>query len=106
MNVVNEYDKKRNGFTEVVTICHVMCRYFDRFLLQVHRNWRQACLFYLAPGLICEGYWQVNSRRSIFRFADPKYVKINFRLTRSSAPGNHGVIYAAFGEKLKTVGQL
>ena len=27
--------------------------------------------FYLALGLICEGYWQVNSRRSIFRIADP-----------------------------------
>ena len=48
------------------------CRYFDRFLLQgVDRNWRQACFFYLAPGLICEGYWQVYSRRSIFRIADP-----------------------------------
>ena len=48
------------------------CRYFDRFLLQgVNRNWRQACLFYLTPGLICEGYWQVNSRRSFFRIADP-----------------------------------
>ena len=48
------------------------CRYFDRFLLQVDKNWRQACFCYLAPGLMCEGYWQaVNSRRSIFRFADP-----------------------------------
>ena len=72
MNVVNQYGEKRNGFTEVVALCHVTCRYFDRFLLQgVDRNWRQACLFYLAPGLICEGYWQVNSRRSIFRIADP-----------------------------------
>ena len=72
MNVVNEYGEKRNGFTEVVAFCHVTCRYFDRFLLQeVDRNWRQACFFYLAPGLICEGYWQVNSRRSIFRIADP-----------------------------------
>ena len=50
----------------------MMCRYFERFLLQgVDRNWRQACFFYLAPGLICEGYWQVNSRKSIFRIADP-----------------------------------
>ena len=72
MNVVNEYGEKRNGFTEVVAFCHVTCRYFDRFLLQgVDRNWRQACFFYLAPGLICEVYWQVNSRRSIFRIADP-----------------------------------
>ena len=71
MNVVNEYGEKQNGFTEVVAFCHVTCRYLDRFLLQVDRNWRQACLFYLAPGLICEGYWQVNSRRSIFRIADP-----------------------------------
>ena len=31
----------------------------------------QACFFYLAPGLICEGYWQVNFRRSIFGIADP-----------------------------------
>ena len=51
------------------------CRYFDRFLLQgVDRNWRQACFFYLAPGLICEGYWQVYSRRSIFRIADPTLI--------------------------------
>ena len=72
MNVVNEYGEKRNGFTEVVAFCHVTCRYFDRFILQgVDRNWRQACFFYLAPSLICEGYWQVNSRRSIFRIADP-----------------------------------
>ena len=72
MNIVNQYGEKRNGFTEVVAFCHVTCRYFDRFLLHgVDRNWRQACFFYLAPGLICEGYWQVNSRRSIFRIADP-----------------------------------
>ena len=81
MNVVNEYGEKRNGFTEVVAFCHVTCRYFDRFLLQgVDRNRRQACFFYLAPGLICEGYWQVNSRRSVFRIADPiKYVCKAFR---------------------------
>ena len=72
MDVVNEYGEKRNGFAEVVAFCHATCRYFDRFLLQgVDRNWHQVCLFYLAPGLICEGYWQVNSRRSIFRIADP-----------------------------------
>ena len=75
MNVVNEYGENRNGFTEVVAFCHVTCRYFDRFLLQgVDRNWRQACIFYLAPGLICEVYWQVNSRRSIFRIADPIFI--------------------------------
>ena len=74
MNVVNEYGEKQNGFAEVVAFYHVTCRYFDRFLLQeVDRNWRQACLFYLAPGLICEGYWQINSRRSIFGIADPTY---------------------------------
>ena len=79
MNVVNEYGEKRNGFTEVVAFCHVTCRYFDRFLLQgVDRNWRQACFFYLAPGLICEVYWQVNSRRSIFRIADPIILSIFF----------------------------
>ena len=66
VNVVNQYGEKQNGFAEVVAFCHVTCRYFDRFLLQVDRNWRQACFFYLAPGLICEEYWQVNSRRSIF----------------------------------------
>ena len=55
MNVVNQYGEKRNGFTEVVAFCHMTCRYFDRFLLQgVDRNWRQACFFYLAPGLIYE----------------------------------------------------
>ena len=63
---------RNNGFAEVVAFCHVTCRYFDRFLLQgVDKNWRQACLFYLAPGLISEVYWQVNSRKSIFRIADP-----------------------------------
>ena len=67
----------RNGMVlqEVAAFCHVTCRYFNRFLLQgVDRNWRQACFFYLAPGLICKGYWQVNSQRSIFRIADPTYV--------------------------------
>ena len=74
MNVVNEYGEKQNGFAEVVAFCHMTCRYFDRFLLQgVDKNWRQACFFYLAPSLICEGYWQINSRRSIFRIADPIY---------------------------------
>ena len=79
MNVVNECGEKRTGFAEVVAFCHVTCRYFDRFLLQgVDRNWHQARCFYLALGLICEGYWQVNSRRSIFCIADP-----------SNAYGNH-----------------
>ena len=72
MNVVNQYGEKRNDFAEVAALYHVTCRYLDRFLLQVvDRNWRQACFFYLAPGLICEGYWQVNSQRSIFHIADP-----------------------------------
>ena len=72
MNVVNQYDEKRNCFAEVAAFCHVTCRYFDRFLPQgVDRNRCQACLFYLAPGLICEGYWQVNSGRLIFRIVDP-----------------------------------
>ena len=72
MNVVNEYGEKPNDFSEVVAFCRVTCRYFDRFLLQgVDKNWCQACFSYLALGLICEGYWQVNSRRSIFRIADP-----------------------------------
>ena len=72
MNVVNQYGEKQNSFIKVVAFCHVTCRYFDRFLLQgVVRNRRQACFFYLAPNLICEGYWQVDSRRSIFRIADP-----------------------------------
>ena len=74
MNVVNQYGEKRNGFTEVVAFCHVTCRYFDRFLLQgVDRNRRKPAFSNLAPGLICEVYWQVNSRRSIFRIADPSY---------------------------------
>ena len=72
MNVANEYTEKRNGFADVVAFCHVTCRYFDRFLLQgVDKNWCQACFFYLAPGLICEGYWHFNSWRSIFRITDP-----------------------------------
>ena len=74
MNFVNEFGEKRNGFAEVVAFYHVTCRYFDRFLLQgVDKNWRQACFFYLAPGLISEVYWQVKSRRSIFRIANPTY---------------------------------
>ena len=39
----------------------------------IYRNRRQACFLYLAPGLICGGYWQVNSGRSIFCIADPNY---------------------------------
>ena len=47
-----------NGFAGVVVFYHVTCRYFDKFQLQgVDRNWCQACIFYLAPGLICEEYW-------------------------------------------------
>ena len=41
MNVLNQYDEKENGFTEVVAFCHVTCRYFNRF--RVDRNWCQAC---------------------------------------------------------------
>ena len=54
MNVVNQYGEKQNGFAEVLAFCHMTCMYFERFLLQVDRNWGQTCLFYLAPGLICE----------------------------------------------------
>ena len=72
MNIVNQYGEKQNSFAEVAAFCHMTYRYFDRFLLQgVNRNWRQACFFYLALGLICEGYWQVNSLRSIFCNVDP-----------------------------------
>ena len=76
MNVMNEYGEKRNGFAEVVAFCHMTCRYFDRFLLQgVDKNWRQACFFYLASGLISEVYWQVNSRKSNFRIAHHSLVQ-------------------------------
>ena len=72
MNVVNQYGEKWNGIAEVTVFCHMTCRYFDRFLLQeVDGNLRQTSFFYLALGLICEGYWQVNSQRLIFRIADP-----------------------------------
>ena len=96
MNFVNEFSEKRNGFAEVVAFCHVTCRYFDRFLLQgVDNNWRQACLFYLAPGLICEGYWQVNSRRSIFRIADPNndYTGARSKYVLNEAPNSNDVNY-------------
>ena len=84
---MNKYGEKRNGFTEVVAFCHAMCRYFDRFLLQgVDKNWRQACYFYLAPGLICEVYWQVTSRRSIFRIADPSYSTVFYHSIVSGTP--------------------
>ena len=67
MNVVKQYGEKQNGFAGVTAFCHMTWRYFNRFLLQgVNRNWHQACFFYMAPGLIREGYWQVNSQRSIF----------------------------------------
>ena len=57
MDVVNQHGDKRNGFVDVAAFCHVTCKYFDGFLLQVvNRNWYQACFFYLAPGLICERY--------------------------------------------------
>ena len=56
MNVMNQYGDKRDGFAEVAAFYHVTCRYSDRLPLQVDRNRRQACLFYLTPGLICEGY--------------------------------------------------
>ena len=76
MNVVNQYGEKRNDFAEVAVFCHVTCRYFDRYLLQeVDRNWRQACLFYLTLGLICEGDWQINSRRLIFCIVEPILVE-------------------------------
>ena len=80
MNTVNQYGEKRNGFAEVLAFCYVTSRYFDRFLLQVDRNRRQTCFFYLAPVLICEEYWQVNCRRSIFRIADPNTVRTFMRL--------------------------
>ena len=74
MNVVNQYGDTKNGFAEVAAFCHITCSYFDRFLLQgIDRNWCQACFFYLALGLICEGYWQVNSQKLIFCIADPIY---------------------------------
>ena len=76
MNVVNQYGEKQNGFAEVAAFCHVTCKYFDRFLLPgVDRNWHQASFFFLAPGLMCEGYWQFNYQRSIFRIADPTIAK-------------------------------
>ena len=55
------------------------------FLLQgVDRNWHQASFFYLAPHLICEGYWQVNSRRSIFCIVHPNYCTYSWSsLTRT-----------------------
>ena len=82
MNIVNQYDENWNGFAEVAAFCHMTCRYFDRFLLQgVDRNRCQACFFYLTPGLICEGNWQANSRRSIFHNADPIYIDHMYVLT-------------------------
>ena len=63
---------------------HLTWRYFDRFLLQgVDRNQHQACFFYLALGLICEGYWQVNSWRTIFHIANPTLgYKINIKVIK------------------------
>ena len=85
MNVVNVYGEKWNGFAEVVAFCHVTSRYFNRFLLQgIDKNWRQACLFYFALGLICEGYWQVNSQRSIFRIEDPTLVGMALELLETN----------------------
>ena len=67
MNVVNQYGEKWNGFADVAAFYHMTCRYLDRFQLQgVDRNQRQACFPIWHPYLICEGYWKVNSRRTIF----------------------------------------
>ena len=84
MNVVNQYSKNWDSFVEVAVSCHETCRYFKRFLLQkVDRNRCQVCLFYLALAQICEGYWQVNSRRSIFHIADPNlsYAESSLRIS-------------------------
>ena len=86
MNVVNQYGEKWNSFAEVAAFCHMTCRYFNKFLLWgVDRNWCQACFFYLVPGLICEGYWQVNSRRRFFALRTLSFlcqqIIVNKRLT-------------------------
>ena len=70
-NVVSQYGNKQNGFVEVAAFCHMTCRYYDRFYYKELIEIGAACVFYLAPGLICEEYWQVNSQKSIFRIADP-----------------------------------
>ena len=33
--VINQYGENQNGFSEAAAFCHVTCRYFNRFLLQV-----------------------------------------------------------------------
>ena len=74
--LINEHWKsvwwERNGFAEVAGFCLMACRYFNIFLPQgVDKNQCQARFLYLAPGLTCEGYWQVNFWRSIFCIVDP-----------------------------------
>ena len=94
MNVVNQYGDKRNGFAELAAFFLMICRYFDRFLLQgVDRNQRQACLFYLTRSLICEGYWQVNSWRLIFLIADPNVGSKDRKPTLIWQNTNWGKIY-------------
>ena len=42
----------------------------------------QACFFYLAPGLICEGYWQVKFSKVYFSHCGPQlYTHVIRRLT-------------------------
>ena len=72
MNFVNEFGEKRNGFAEVVRFvmrrAGISTDFYYKGLIKIGAKpafsiWHR--------GLICEGYWKVNSRRSIFRIADP-----------------------------------
>ena len=74
MKVVNQYSEKRNGFAEVAAFCHVTTGISTDFYYKELIEIGTKSAFYLAPSLICEGYWQVNSQRSIFRIADPTVV--------------------------------
>ena len=64
MNVVNQYGEKWN-FLQKLQHYHLICRYFDKFLLA------PSMLFLFGTKPIYEEFWEVNSRRLLFRIANP-----------------------------------
>ena len=72
---LNQYGEKQNRFAEVATFCQVTLGISTDFYYKklIEIGAKPAFSIHLAPGLICEGYWQVNSQRLIFRIAEPTY---------------------------------
>ena len=69
MNVVNQYGWKQNDFAEVAAFCHMICRYFNRFLLQgVNRGQRQACLSIRHPAYYVRDTGKLILKGQLFAF--------------------------------------